>query len=214
MKFLSEEIEAYSENHTEQESELLRNLNRETYANVLNPRMLSGHFQGRFLSMISRMIRPDRILEIGTYTGYSALCLCEGLKEDGKLITIDINEELETMTRSYFERSAFSTNIEYRIGNALNIVPLLDDNFDIVFIDADKINYISYFNLCLEKVRKGGFVIADNVLWSGKVTQSELKKGDKDTQLLIEFNRMVHEDVRVSNILLPIRDGLMILQKL
>jgi len=164
--------------------------------------------------MISRMIRPERILEIGTYTGYSALCLCEGLQENGKIVTIDINEELETMTGKYFADSPYASNIDYRIGNALEIIPLLQETFDIVFIDADKINYISYFNLCLEKVRKGGFIIADNVLWSGKVAQAELKKSDKDTQLLIEFNRMVHEDERVSNLLLPVRDGLMILQKL
>lgn len=214
MKFLAEEIESYSEEHTESESALLGRLNRETHAKVLNPRMLSGHLQGRFLSMISRMIRPDRILEIGTYTGYSALCLCEGLAENGQLITIDINEELETITRKYFDESPFSGYIDYRIGNALDIIPLLENNFDIVFIDADKINYISYFNLCLDRVRKGGFIIADNVLWSGKVTQPESNKPDRDTQLLKEFNRMVHEDPRVSNILLPIRDGLMILQKL
>lgn len=214
MKFLADEIEAYAEAHTEQESEILQRLNRDTYANVLNPRMLSGHLQGRFLAMISKMIRPDKILEIGTYTGYSALCLCEGLNENGRLITIDINEELEKMTRSYFDLSPYSKNIDYRIGNALQIIPLLQDSFDIVFIDADKINYISYFNLCLDKVRKGGFIIADNVLWSGKVVKAEPKKADKDTQLLIEFNRMVHVDNRVSNVLLPIRDGLMILQKL
>ena len=214
MKFLADEIEAYAEAHTEKESEILQRLNRDTYANVLNPRMLSGHLQGKFLAMISKMVRPDKILEIGTYTGYSALCLCEGLNENGRLITIDINEELEKRTRSYFDLSPYSENIDYRIGNALHIIPLLEDSFDIVFIDADKINYISYFNLCLDKVRKGGFIIADNVLWSGKVVQPEPKKVDKDTQLLMEFNRMVHEDSRVSNILLPIRDGLMILQKL
>ena len=214
MKFLADGIEDYSEAHTEQENELLRKLNRETHAKVLNPRMLSGHLQGRFLSMISRMIRPERILEIGTYTGYSALCLCEGLQANGKIVTIDINEELETMTGKYFADSPYASNIDYRIGNALEIIPLLQETFDVVFIDADKINYISYFNLCLEKVRKGGFIIADNVLWSGKVAQAELKKSDKDTQLLIEFNRMVHEDERVSNLLLPVRDGLMILQKL
>lgn len=215
MKFLADGIEEYSEAHTEPENILLQKLNRETHANVLNPRMLSGHLQGRFLSMLSRMIRPERILEVGTYTGYSALCLCEGLLPNGKLVTIDINEELETITRKYFDQSSFSGNIDYRIGNALEIIPLLQETFDIAFIDADKINYISYFNLCLDRVRKGGFIIADNVLWSGKVVQQEeLKKSDKDTQLLIEFNRMVHEDNRVSNLLLPIRDGLMILQKL
>jgi caffeoyl-CoA O-methyltransferase len=214
MKFLAEEIEEYSETHTEDENELLKSLNRETHANVLNPRMLSGHLQGRFLSMISRMICPDKILEIGTYTGYSALCLCEGLKVGGKLITLDINEELEALTQRYFDQSEFSDQIDYRIGNALDIIPTLTDTFDLVFMDADKINYISYFNLCIDKVRPGGFILADNVLWSGKVVNKELKKIDKDTQALLDFNRMVHEDNRVSNILLPIRDGLMILQKL
>lgn len=214
MKFLAEEIELYSETHTENENELLKSLNRETHANVLNPRMLSGHLQGRFLSMISRMICPGKILEIGTYTGYSALCLCEGLKVGGKLITLDINEELETLTQRYFDQSEFSSQIDYRIGNALDIIPTLTDTFDLVFMDADKSNYINYFNLCIDKVRPGGFILADNVLWSGKVVDKELKKIDKDTQALLDFNNMVHEDERVSNILLPIRDGLMILQKL
>jgi predicted O-methyltransferase YrrM len=213
MKFLVEEIEEYSAAHTEEENALLKSLNRETHANVLSPRMLSGHMQGRFLSMISRMIRPDRILEIGTYTGYSGICLCEGLNPGGKLITIDVNEELESFTRKYFDQTPFKDQIDYRIGNALDIIPTLTDTFDIVFIDADKINYSSYFNLCLDKTRTGGFLIADNVLWSGKVVQ-QLKKIDKDTQALLDFNRMVHEDPRVSNMLLPIRDGLMILQKL
>jgi caffeoyl-CoA O-methyltransferase len=213
MKFLVEEIEEYSAAHTEEENALLKSLNRETHANVLSPRMLSGHMQGRFLSMISRMIRPDRILEIGTYTGYSGICLCEGLNPGGKLITIDVNEELESFTRRYFDQTPFKDQIDYRIGNALDIIPTLTDTFDIVFIDADKINYSSYFNLCLDKTRTGGFLIADNVLWSGKVVQ-QLKKIDKDTQALLDFNRMVHEDPRVSNMLLPIRDGLMILQKL
>jgi len=213
MKFLAEEIEAYSVEHTEQESELLKSLNRETHANVLNPRMLSGHLQGRFLSMISRMIRPDNILEIGTYTGYSALCLCEGLQIGGTLVTIDINEELETFTRRFFDKSPFADFIDYRIGRATDIIPTLENTFDLVFIDADKINYGNYFNLCIEKVRKGGFLIADNVLWSGKVVQEDIKI-DKDTQALLDFNRMMHEDSRVSNVLLPIRDGLMILQKL
>ncbi len=213
MKFLVEEIEEYSAAHTEEENALLKSLNRDTHANVLSPRMLSGHVQGRFLSMISRMIRPDRILEIGTYTGYSGICFCEGLNPGGKLVTIDVNEELESFTRRYFDQSPFKDQIDYRIGNALDIIPTLTDTFDLVFIDADKINYSSYFNLCLEKVRSGGFLIADNVLWSGKVVE-QLKKVDKDTQALLDFNRMVHQDPRVSNILLPIRDGLMILQKL
>ncbi|KAA6441668.1 O-methyltransferase [Dyadobacter flavalbus] len=214
MMFLAEEIEAYSVLHTEEESELLKSLNRETHANVLSPRMLSGHLQGRLLSMISRMIRPERILEIGTYTGYSALCLCEGLAPQGKLITVDINEELENFTRRFFDKSSFVDNIDYRIGNAIDIIPTLDDSFDLVFIDADKINYKAYYDLCFEKVRKGGFLIADNVLWSGKIIIQENTKIDKDTQALLDFNRAVHEDKRVSNILLPVRDGLMILQKL
>jgi caffeoyl-CoA O-methyltransferase len=214
MKFLAEEIEEYSVLHTEEESGLLKSLNRETHANILNPRMLSGHLQGRFLSMISRMIRPQRVLEIGTYTGYSALCLCEGLGEDGKLITIDANEELETFTRNFFDVSPFKNAIDYRIGKALDIIPHLSDTFDLVFIDADKINYSSYFNLCLDKVRTGGFLIADNVLWSGKVLQQPDAKIDKDTQALLDFNRMVHEDSRVFNVLLPLRDGLMVLQKI
>ncbi len=214
MKFLADGIEEYVEAHSEKENELLRKLNRETHAKVLNPRMLSGHIQGRFLSMISRMIQPEYILEIGTYTGYSALCLCEGLSNSGKLVTIDINEELETMTRRYFDESPYAARIDYQIGNALDIIPDLTQTFDLIFIDADKKNYIAYYNLCLSKVRKGGFIIADNVLWSGKVAQTELKKSDKDTPLLIEFNRMIQEDDRVSNLLLPIRDGLMILQKL
>jgi len=214
MKFLPEEIEAYSEAHTENETDLLRSLNRETYANVLNPRMLSGHIQGRFLSMLSRMVQPSRILEIGTYTGYSAICLCEGLKEDGKLVTIDINEELETFTRDYFKRAGLAEKIDYRIGDALKIIADLKDSFDMVFIDADKINYISYFKLCFDRIRPGGFIIADNVLWSGKVVDKELKKVDKDTQALLDFNKMIQDDYRVSNLLLPVRDGLMIIQKI
>lgn len=214
MKFLPEEIETYSELHTEGETDLLQSLNRETYANVLNPRMLSGHLQGRFLSMLSRMIRPQRILEIGTYTGYSAICLCEGLDPAGQLVTIDINEELETVTRKYFKRAGLEDKIEYRIGDALAIVPELEGSFDLAFIDADKINYISYFKLCLDKVRTGGFIIADNVLWSGKVVDKELKKVDKDTQSLLDFNKIIQQDHRVSNLLLPVRDGLMIIQKL
>jgi caffeoyl-CoA O-methyltransferase len=214
MKFLPEEIEMYSEAHTDPENELLKSLNRNTHANVLNPRMLSGHIQGRFLSLISKMVNPDRILEIGTYTGYSALCLCEGLRQDGKLVTIDINEELETFTRSYFDQSPFAKQIDYKIGNAVDIIPQLEDTFDIVFIDADKKNYSNYFELCLNKTRKGGFILADNVLWSGKVINTDLPKIDRDTQAMLDFNQQVHEDSRVSNLLLPIRDGLMILQKL
>ncbi|CAG4991251.1 tRNA 5-hydroxyuridine methyltransferase [Dyadobacter sp. CECT 9275] len=213
MKFISPDIEAYCESHTDEESDLLKTLNRDTYANVLAPRMLSGQLQGRFLSMVSRMVRPERILEIGTYTGYSAICLAEGLVTGGKLITVDINEELENLANGYFSKSAFASQIDYRIGDALEIIPTLTETFDLIFIDADKINYLAYYQLCLPKVRSGGFIIADNVLWSGKVLEQK-GKIDKDTQALLDFNRIVNEDRRVSNILLPIRDGLMVLQKL
>jgi predicted O-methyltransferase YrrM len=212
MEFIEEDIQNYAEDHTQVESDLLKALTRETHQKVLMPRMLSGHLQGRFLSMISQMLRPERILEIGTYTGYSALCMAEGLAGNGQLITVDINEELEDMVRSYFQKSDFGNKIDYRIGNALDVVPQIEGPFDLVFIDADKINYYNYFKLVFEKVRSGGFIIADNVLWSGKVIATE-KKIDKDTQAILDFNRLTHEDHRVENVLLPIRDGLMVLRK-
>ncbi|WP_421978328.1 O-methyltransferase [Roseivirga seohaensis] len=212
MEFIPEDIQKYVEAHTDPESELLMDLNRETHAKVMMPRMLSGHLQGRALSMISHMIKPSRILEIGTYTGYSALCMTEGLTEGGKLITLDKNEELEEMVRGYFEKAGYSNVIDFRIGNAIELIPEIDGPFDLVFIDADKANYYNYFKLVFEKVRPGGFIIADNVLWSGKVVQTE-KKIDKDTQAILDFNRLTHEDDRVENVLLPIRDGLMVLRK-
>ncbi|PWJ54523.1 putative O-methyltransferase YrrM [Dyadobacter jejuensis] len=212
MKFILNEIESYCELHSDPESDLLSKLNRNTQANVLNPRMLSGPLQGRLLSLFSGMINPKRILEIGTYTGYSALCLAEGLSDDGKLITLDINEELETMARSYFDDSPYSQKIDYRIGNALDLIPEIDEVFDLVFIDADKINYQAYYDLCLPKMRPGGYILADNVLWSGKVVE-KLNKIDKDTQALLDFNKAITDDKRVSNLLLPIRDGLMVIQK-
>jgi caffeoyl-CoA O-methyltransferase len=215
MEFLDKELTDYIEAHTFPESPLLKKLNRDTNANILMPRMLSGHFQGRVLSMISHMVHPSNILEIGTYTGYSALCLAEGLKENGKLYTIDINEELESMVRKYIKEAGFENKIDYFIGNALDIIKSLELEFDIVFIDADKENYTNYYNLVFEKVRKGGFIIADNVLWSGKVIEENLnKKADKDTMAILEFNNKVHNDERVENVLLPIRDGLMVLRKL
>jgi predicted O-methyltransferase YrrM len=174
--------------------------------------MLSGHFQGRVLSLFSKMIQPDCILEIGTYTGYSALCLAEGLNEKGKLITIDVNEELETRVRNYFEVSEFRSQIEYIIGDATKIIPELNEQFDIVFIDADKLNYINYYNLVFSKVKIGGYIIADNVLWSGKVADESKK--DKDTELLREYNLLNHKDERVENALFPIRDGLMVARKI
>lgn len=213
MEFLPPEIEQYAEQHTFDESPLLKKLSRETYAKVLMPRMLSGKLQGRVLAAISHMIRPHRILEIGTFTGYSALCMAEGLAENGKLITLDINEELETMVRSYIREAGMESSIDYRIGDAMEMIPRIEEQFDLVFIDADKINYLNYYHLVLEKVRKGGFIIADNVLWSGKIVLKADKKADKDTQALLDFNDFVHKDERVENVLLPVRDGLMILRK-
>lgn len=214
MEFLNRELQQYVESHTSPEPAILKKLNRQTNAEVLMPRMLSGHFQGRVLSMLSHMIRPRRILEIGTYTGYSALSLAEGLEEDGLLITIDINEELEGMVRNYFQESGFAEKINYIIGDGRNVIPALNDLFDLVFIDADKINYLQYLEMVIEKVRKGGIIIADNVLWSGKILSNSDKKMDKDTAALMEFNSFVQNDPRVENVLLPIRDGLMIIRKL
>ncbi|MBC7407619.1 MAG: class I SAM-dependent methyltransferase [Arcicella sp.] len=211
MDFLPKKINEYSENHTSSEDDLLIRINRETHAKVLNSRMLSGHLQGRILAMFSQMMRPKRILEIGTYTGYSALCLAEGLAENGKIITIDVNEELESFTRGFFDESKYSHKIDFRIGDAGQIIPTLTDTFDLVFIDADKMNYQKYYDLVFEKVRVGGYIISDNVLWSGKVADiEEDKKIDKDTQNLLNFNKMCHSDLRTENVLMPIRDGLMI----
>jgi len=213
MEFLPKEIDEYAGKYTAEENKTLSDLNRETHIKVLIPRMLSGHIQGRILSMFSHMIRPKNILEIGTYTGYSAICFAEGMQPDGKLITIDINHELETMANSYFKKSGFENQIEMKIGNAMDIVPSLRMNFDLVFIDADKHNYSNYFDLVIDKVNKGGFIIADNVLWSGKVTTDEVNT-DKDTKALDEYNKKIHEDPRVENVLMPVRDGLMVARKL
>ncbi|AEI47111.1 O-methyltransferase [Runella slithyformis] len=212
MDFLPAAIEAYALAHTSAESPLLAQLNRETHAKVLQSRMLSGHLQGRLLALFSTILRPRRILEIGTYTGYSALCLAEGLTDEGLLITIDINEELEAFTRSFFERSPLGHKIDFRIANAATLIPTLDETFDLVFIDADKLNYGLYYDLVFDKVRPGGVIIADNVLWSGKIVQTG-RKIDKDTQALLDFNQKLHHDPRVSNVLLPVRDGLMIVWK-
>lgn len=212
MEFLDTKIDQYACDHTSKESELLYDLDRKTHLQVFHPRMLSGHLQGRFLSMISHMVNPKLILEIGTYTGYSALCFAEGMQENGKLITIDINEELEPFTQGYFDQSPYKNQIDFKIGNALDIVPEIKEEIDIVFIDADKENYSNYYNLVFDKVRKGGFIIADNVLWSGKIIE-DIKPNDKDTPALIEFNKMVQNDDRVENVLAPIRDGLMIVRK-
>jgi caffeoyl-CoA O-methyltransferase len=211
MNFIPSEIDQYSRAHTSPESDLLKKIDRETNAEVLMPRMVSGHLQGRFLSMISSMIKPNSILEIGTYTGYSAICLAEGLSSNGKLITIDINEELETRVRGYFKEGGLESKIDYRIGDAAQIIPTLKINFDVVFIDADKENYCLYYDLVFDKVPVGGFILADNVLWSGKVVQA---KEDKDTKAIKGFNQKISLDTRVKNMLLPLRDGIMIAQKI
>ncbi len=212
MEFIDPLLDKYVCEHTANESDLLKKINRETHLEVLQPRMLSGHFQGRVLSMFSKMIRPERILEIGTYTGYSALCLAEGLTPNGKLVTIDINEELAPRVRSYFSASGFSEQIDYKIGAAMELIPTLNEKWDIVFIDADKHNYINYYHLVFPMVNIGGYIIADNVLWSGKVIDSS--HNDKDTQLLRDYNLLNHEDERVEEVLFPIRDGLMISRKI
>lgn len=212
MDFTDQKINNYAEAHSQPETKLLARLSRETYTKILAPRMLSGHLQGRVLSMLSKITQPKSILEVGTYTGYSAICLAEGLLPEGKLYTIDINEELEDMARSYFEEAGITHQVDYRIGNALDILPDLDTTFDLVFIDADKINYSNYFDLIVNKVNKNGLIIADNVLWSGKVLM-ESSKFDKDTLAIDNFNKKVHQDERVENVLLPLRDGLMLLRK-
>lgn len=213
MDFLPEALDNYVVDHTTPETELLNKLNRETYQKVLIPRMLSGHLQGRVLSMLSHMIRPETILEIGTYTGYSALCMAEGLQKGGRLITIDINEELETMVRRYIADAGLSDTIDFRIGNALDIIPGIEHEIDLVFIDADKTNYSNYFDLVIEKVRPGGYIIADNVLWSGKVVEQP-DTNDLDTKALIDYCDKVAADPRVENVLFPIRDGLLVARKL
>jgi caffeoyl-CoA O-methyltransferase len=207
MHFISQELENYIEQHSEKEPELLAALNKETYQKVLLPRMLSGHFQGRVLSMLSKLIRPVNILEIGTYTGYSALCLCEGMQENGILHTIDIKEELVDFQRKHFDKSPWGNQIVQHLGEALDIIPTLDTKFDLVFIDADKENYINYFELIVPKMNKGGIILSDNVLWSGKVLEP-LQKNDLSTKILLEYNQLLKNDPRVETVLLPIRDGL------
>lgn len=212
MDFLDEKISAYAEEHTTEESKVLQELNRETNAKVLNPRMLSGHLQGRVLSMISNMIKPKQVLEIGTFTGYSAICLSEGLADGGLIHTIDINDELSDIVKKYIQAASVTHKIKTYRGNALDIIPTIKETFDLVFIDADKINYSNYYDLVFDKIRKGGFILADNVLWSGKVLESR-KKMDDDTLAIDDFNKKVMEDKRVENVILPVRDGLMLIRK-
>lgn len=213
MEFIDPALLAYCEAHTSEEDALLKKITRETQAKVLMPRMLSGHLQGKMLELFTKMLQPKTILEIGTYTGYSGICLARGLGKDGKLITLDINDELETMVRGFFEESGLAAQIDYRLGNAREIIPTLDGPFDLVFIDADKFYYAEYFDLIIDKVRPGGIILADNVLWSGKILVEKGQKIDKDTQALLDFNQKIQEDRRVENILLPIRDGVMMARK-
>ncbi len=207
MHFLSQDLEDYIEQHSENEPELLAQLNKETYQKILLPRMCSGHFQGRVLSLLSKLIRPVNILEIGTFTGYATLCLCEGMQENGQLHTIDIKEELVDFQRKYFDKSKWGNQITQHLGEAINIILTLDQKFDLVFIDADKENYINYFNLILPKMNKGGIILSDNVLWSGKVVLP-LEKNDLSTKVLLEYNLLLKNDSRIETVLLPIRDGL------
>ncbi|RKF04092.1 putative O-methyltransferase YrrM [Tenacibaculum lutimaris] len=209
MHFLPEKLDNYVVQHSQAEPKLLQELSRETWQKVLNPRMLSGAFQGRVLSMISKLAQPTSILEIGTYTGYSALCLAEGLSKNGMIHTIDKNEELEELQHKYFQKSEYKDQITQYVGNAIDIIPTINTKFDLVFIDADKSNYVNYFHLIIEKMNKGGIILSDNVLWSGKVIE-ELDPKDIDTKVLLEYNRLLNEDNRLETVLLPIRDGLTI----
>ena len=210
MNFLPEKINDYAEAHTSPDSDLLIAIERETHLKTLTPRMLSGHLQGRFLSLISHLMQPKRVLEIGTFTGYSALCLAEGLADDGILYALEANDELEYLIKQSVEKSPSPDKIKLLIGNALEIIPSLNETFDLVFIDAGKRDYPLYYDLVIDKVRKGGLIIADNILWSGKVVE---EKKDIDTQIIDTFNKKIHADDRVENILLPLRDGLMMARK-
>ncbi|EOR94854.1 O-methyltransferase [Arcticibacter svalbardensis MN12-7] len=211
MELLTDDVQIYLEQHCEEESELLRYISRETHLKVPMARMLSGHYQGRVLSFLSKIQHPDRILEIGTYTGYATLCLAEGLREDGLLHTIDVNEELEERVREYFNSSQLSNKIVYHIGQAVDVIPTLTDSFDLVFIDADKKNNGTYYDMVFDKVTKGGLIIVDNVLWHGKIAMGAK---DKDTQNISTFNDKVTNDHRVEKLILPVRDGLLIIRKL
>ena len=214
MHFIPEDLDDYVVSHSEDEPELLQELNRETYQKILQPRMLSGHYQGRILSIISKLVNPKNILEIGTYTGYSALCLSEGMQSNGELHTIDINEELVDFQRKHFNKSGYGKQIYQHLGDALEIIPKLDTTFDLVFIDADKENYSNYFNVIIDKLNSGGIILSDNVLWSGKILDTTFKKDDTATPALIKYNTLLKEDKRVETVVLPIRDGLTISRKL
>ncbi len=212
MDFIDLEIEQYARDFSDAESELLKELNRKTHSQILQARMLSGHLQGRFLSFLSKVHRPKLILEIGTFTGYSALCLAEGLIVNGKIITIDVNEELEDFTRSFFNRSPYAHQIDYRIADAKDEILKISESLDLVFIDADKRNYALYFDLIIDKMNPGGLILLDNVLWSGKILDEKAR--DKSTQFIRDFNQKCLLDPRVEKVLLPLRDGLYLLRKI
>lgn len=214
MEILNEAILTYCEDHSSEEDPVLKHIERETHSKVLMPRMLSGKLQGKVLEMFSKMLSPKLILEIGTYTGYSAVCLAKGLAPNGKLITLDLNEELEEMVRGFFDQAGLTDKIDYQLGNALDLIPELEGNFDLVFIDADKVNYINYYELVVDRVNSGGIILADNVLWGGNVLADQGEKPQRDTQTLRDFNQLVLEDPRVENVLLPIRDGIMMIRKI
>ena len=212
MHFIKEDIDNYIVAHSEDEPELLQQLSRETYQKILQPRMLSGHYQGRILGMISKLVNPKNVLEIGTYTGYSALCLAEGIQISGVLHTIDINEELVAFQSKYFDKSDYGNQIVQHLGNALEIIPNIKETFDLIFIDADKENYPNYFNCVIDKLNIGGIILSDNVLWSGKVIEP-LQADDIATKALLEYNKLLKEDKRIETVILPIRDGLSISRK-
>lgn len=207
MHFLSDALENYIKDNSEDEPEILQQLTRETHLKVIQPRMITGHFQGRVLSMLSKLIHPKNILEIGTYTGYSAICLAEGIQNDGELHTIDVNEELATIQKKYFVESGFGDQIITHVGDALDIIPKLDIYFDLVFIDAEKKSYDAYFEAAIRKTKRGSVIISDNVLWSGKVVEP-LDKKDKATKALLDYNQQLKKDPRVETVILPVRDGL------
>ena len=213
MKYINnEKLDEYLINHSEKEPELLRSLNRETNLKVLQPRMISGAYQGRLLSLISKIINPKKILEIGTFTGYSTLCLAEGLRENGEIHTLDINEELYSLQRKYFKKSSFNSNIIQHLGNALDIIPKLDQDFDLIFLDADKINYPKYLDILIVRLKKGGVLLSDNVLWDGKVL-NQISQKDKSTKAIVEYNKLLNNRKDMDSVILPIRDGITISRK-
>ena len=214
MDFISDDIMTYAINHTQDESNLLKALNKETHQKILQSRMISGHYQGRVLSFISQLIRPETILEIGTYTGYATLCLAEGLTKNGKIHTIEINEELIDFQKKYFDQSKFKNQIFTHLGDAIDIIPKLKLKYDLIFLDADKANYPNYMEMVVPKLKRGGVLVADNVLWNGKVLDYQQKRDDIETKGIKLFSELVKKNSSLQTLLLPIRDGLMMCRKI